>query len=82
MLKAHLILGTRPEAIKLAPVVLALRADPRFMALPIILVSTLDAPDDVAAGRAAGADAYVSKRELAGDVLARLAQRLVAGGRG
>lgn len=59
-----------------------LRADPRWRALPIILVSTLDAPADVAAGTAAGADAYVSKRELAGDVLARLAQRLVAGGRG
>lgn len=58
------------------------RADPRWRTLPIVLVSTLDGPDDVAAGIAAGADAYVSKRELAGDGLARTARRLTGGGRG
>ena len=30
MFKVSAILGTRPEAIKLAPVILKLKADPRF----------------------------------------------------
>jgi two-component system chemotaxis sensor kinase CheA len=58
-----------------------LRAGPRWRELPVILVSTLDAPEDVEAGVAAGATAYLSKRELAGDALVRLARRLLGDGR-
>lgn len=54
-----------------------LRADARWRRLPVILVSTLDGPADVEAGTAAGADAYLSKRELDGDALVRLVRRVV-----
>jgi two-component system chemotaxis sensor kinase CheA len=57
-----------------------LRADGRWPSLPILLVSTLDAPADVAAGTAAGADGYLSKRELRGDLLVRLVRRLLGEG--
>ena len=43
-----------------------LREDPRWRALPLVLVSTLDGPQDVEAGVRAGATAYLSKRELRG----------------
>ena len=59
-----------------------LRADPRWRLLPVILVSTLDAPHDVEAGSAAGATAYLSKRELGGDALVRVARRLLGEERG
>jgi two-component system chemotaxis sensor kinase CheA len=59
-----------------------LRADPRWRGLPVVLLSTLDAPGDVEAGTLAGATAYVSKRALAGDALVRLVRRLLdEGGR-
>ena len=54
-----------------------LRGDPRWRALPVILVSTLDGPGDVEAGTLAGASAYLSKRELAGEALVRLVRRLL-----
>ena len=54
-----------------------LRADPRWRALPVVLVSTLDAPADVEAGTRAGASGYLSKRALRGDGLARLVRRLL-----
>ncbi len=57
-----------------------IRAEERWRALPVVLVSTLDAPTDLDAGAAAGASAYLSKRELAGDALPRLARRLVGEG--
>jgi two-component system chemotaxis sensor kinase CheA len=59
-----------------------LRKDPRWRELPVILVSTLDGPHDVEAGALAGATAYLSKRELVGDALVRLVQRLLGEGRG
>jgi two-component system chemotaxis sensor kinase CheA len=59
-----------------------LRADPRWRELPVVLVSTLDGPADVEAGLAAGATAYLSKRELAGDALVEVVRRLLAGRRG
>ena len=59
-----------------------LREDPRWRELPVILVSTLDAPHDLEAGALAGATAYLSKRELPGDALVRLVQRLLGEGRG
>ena len=59
-----------------------LRADPRWRSLPVVLVSTLDGPADVAAGSAAGASGYLSKRELHGDALVQLARRLLPPGGG
>lgn len=59
-----------------------LREDPRWRALPLVLVSTLDGPQDVEAGVRAGATAYLAKRELAGDALVRLVQRLLGEGHG
>lgn len=58
-----------------------LRADPRWRELPVILVSTLDGPADVEEGLAAGANAYLSKRELAGRTLVEVVRRLVGEGR-
>jgi two-component system chemotaxis sensor kinase CheA len=54
-----------------------LRSDARWRALPVILVSTLDGPNDVEAGTVAGATAYLSKRELGGEALVRLVRRLL-----
>jgi two-component system chemotaxis sensor kinase CheA len=54
-----------------------LRSDARWRALPVILVSTLDGPQDVEAGTLAGATAYLSKRELGGEALVRLVRRLL-----
>lgn len=57
-----------------------IRDDGRWRDLPVILVSTLDSPADVEAGNAAGANAYLSKRQLTGDSLPRLARRLAERG--
>jgi two-component system chemotaxis sensor kinase CheA len=56
------------------------RAEEQWRALPIVLVSTLDAPDDVRAGVEAGASAYLSKRDLQGDALPLLVRRLLEAG--
>ena len=40
----------------------AVRADPRFRHLPIVLVTSLDTPADRERGIAAGADSYIVKR--------------------
>lgn len=53
------------------------RAEAQWRTLPIVLVSTLDAPDDVRAGLEAGASAYLSKRDLQGDALSELVRRLL-----
>jgi two-component system chemotaxis sensor kinase CheA len=42
----------------------AMKADPRLGGTPIVLVTSLDAAEDRAAGLAAGADAYLVKREV------------------
>jgi CheY-like chemotaxis protein len=57
-----------------------IRADPALRGLPIVLVSTLDAAEDRAAGLEAGADAYLSKRELVGSALVDLARRVLGEG--
>jgi two-component system chemotaxis sensor kinase CheA len=40
----------------------AVRADPRFRHLPVVLVTSLDTPSDRERGIAAGADSYIVKR--------------------
>ena len=56
------------------------RETERLAQLPIIVVSTRDAPADRLAGLEAGADAYISKQALESHKLGRLIRRL--GGRG
>ena len=57
-----------------------LRGMERFAQLPVLVVSTLDRPEDRLAGLQAGADAYLSKQELQaakiGAVIRRLGGRL------
>jgi two-component system chemotaxis sensor kinase CheA len=54
-----------------------IRGDARFRALPTILVTSLDAADDRAAGLEAGADAYLVKREVERGRLLELVQQLL-----
>lgn len=58
-----------------------LRADERFVDLPIIVVSTRGRPSDHRAGMDAGADAYISKQGLDARDLIGLVRRAVGGGR-
>jgi chemotaxis protein histidine kinase CheA len=53
-----------------------LRAMERFAQLPIVVVSTLDRPEDRLAGLHAGADAYLSKQELQAHKVGALIRRL------
>ena len=53
-----------------------LKADPRFRAVPVVMVTSLETPAARAAGLAAGADAYLVKREVARDELVELLRRL------
>jgi CheY-like chemotaxis protein len=53
-----------------------LRGTTRFAQLPVVVVSTLDRPEDRLAGLQAGADAYVSKQELQAQRLGSLIRRL------
>jgi CheY-like chemotaxis protein len=55
--------------------VAALRADPATRTLPVILVSTHDTEDDRRRGEAAGADAFLSKRDC---VSGRLVEEIAA----
>ena len=55
------IFGTRPEAIKLFPVVAALKADPLLSAVPVIFVTALNDSDDEVEGFEAGAVDYITK---------------------
>jgi two-component system chemotaxis sensor kinase CheA len=57
-----------------------LKADPRLRSIPIILVTSLDAPEDRAAGLAAGADGYLVKREVQRGKLLELVRQLLPGG--
>jgi two-component system chemotaxis sensor kinase CheA len=59
-----------------------LRADPRWRTVPVLLVSSLDGPAHVEAGSAAGANGYLSKRDLRGDTLVRVVLRLLDPGGG
>ncbi len=53
-----------------------LKADPRFRAVPVVMVTSLESPAARAAGMAAGADAYLVKREVGRDELVALLRRL------
>jgi len=57
-----------------------LKADARLRAIPVILVTSLDAPEDRAAGLAAGADGYLVKREVERGKLLELVRQLLPGG--
>jgi two-component system chemotaxis sensor kinase CheA len=57
-----------------------LKADDALRAIPVILVTSLDAPEDRAAGLAAGADGYLVKREVERGRLLELVRRLLSGG--
>jgi two-component system chemotaxis sensor kinase CheA len=53
------------------------KADPRLRATPVILVTSLDAPEDRAAGLEAGADGYLVKREVERGKLLELVRQLL-----
>ncbi len=53
------------------------RADTRFQHLPVVLVTSLDAPEDRARGIAAGADAYIVKRQFEQQTLLDTIARLI-----
>ncbi|MDP2275698.1 MAG: Hpt domain-containing protein [Archangium sp.] len=54
-----------------------IRADPALSALPVILVTSLDRPEDRAAGMEAGADCYLIKREVERGKLLELVRQLL-----
>ncbi|MDF1564381.1 MAG: response regulator [Deltaproteobacteria bacterium] len=54
-----------------------IRAHPEFERLPVILVTSLDRPEDLAAGAAAGADEYVVKGRFDHEKLLEAVQRLL-----
>ncbi len=54
-----------------------LKADPRLRPVPVVMVTSLESPEARAAGLAAGADAYLVKRDVARDELVALLRRLV-----
>jgi CheY-like chemotaxis protein len=58
----------------------ALRDDPVFEDLPIVVVSTLDRPADRLAGLEAGADAYLTKQALDARELVALVFRVAGSG--
>ncbi|ABS24684.1 response regulator [Anaeromyxobacter sp. Fw109-5] len=53
------------------------KADPRLRRTPVILVTSLDAPEDRATGLAAGADGYLVKREVERGKLLDLVRQLL-----
>lgn len=53
------------------------KGDPRTRATPVILVTSLDAPEDRAAGLEAGADGYLVKREVERGKLLELVRQLL-----
>lgn len=55
----------------------AIRADPALRTLPVILVTSLDRPEDCAAGMEAGADGYLIKREVERGKLLDLVRQLL-----
>jgi two-component system, chemotaxis family, sensor kinase CheA len=57
-----------------------LKGDPRLRAIPVVLVTSLDSPEDRAAGLAAGADGYLVKREVERGRLLELVRQLLPGG--
>ncbi len=57
-----------------------LKADPRLRAVPVVMITSLESPEARAAGLAAGADAYLVKREVERQQLVTLLRRLVGAG--
>jgi len=57
-----------------------IRSIPHLSQLPVVVVSTLERPQDRLSGLEAGADAYIAKQSLNAEELVRLVRRL--GGRG
>jgi two-component system chemotaxis sensor kinase CheA len=57
-----------------------LKGDPRLRGIPVVLVTSLDRPEDREAGLAAGADGYLVKREVERGRLLELVRRLLPGG--
>jgi two-component system chemotaxis sensor kinase CheA len=57
-----------------------IKDDPALRATPVVLVTSLDAPEDRAAGLAAGADGYLVKREVERGRLLELVRQLLPGG--
>jgi two-component system chemotaxis sensor kinase CheA len=55
----------------------AVKADPALRQIPVVLVTSLDAPEDRAAGLEAGADGYVVKREVERGKLLELVRQLL-----
>jgi two-component system chemotaxis sensor kinase CheA len=54
-----------------------LKADPRLSSLPVIVVTSLDAPADRAAGLEAGADGFLVKRDVERGKLLELVRQLM-----
>lgn len=53
------------------------KADPKLSRVPVILVTSLDAPEDRAAGLRAGADGYLVKRDVQRGKLLELVRQLL-----
>jgi two-component system chemotaxis sensor kinase CheA len=54
-----------------------LRADPRFVDVPVVLVTSLESADDRAAGNEAGATGYLVKREVERGRLLEMVEQLL-----
>jgi two-component system chemotaxis sensor kinase CheA len=54
-----------------------LKADPRLARVPVVLVTSLDSPEDRAAGLEAGADGYLVKRDVQRGHLIELVRQLL-----
>jgi two-component system, chemotaxis family, sensor kinase CheA len=54
-----------------------IRSDPKLQSIPVILVTSLDSPEDRAAGLEAGADAYLVKHQVERGMLLEMVRRLL-----
>lgn len=54
-----------------------IRSDPKLQSVPVILVTSLDSPEDRAAGLEAGADAYLVKHQVERGMLLEMVRRLL-----